>query len=100
MQKMRKRNEEEVMVKKKEEIWKRPVKPKDEPVPFVSFDHLRPLDDAEQFMTEFPEEIERRFLLICRMWPRLRQNTLACERTEEGPQIRSRTLVSEQRVLF
>lgn len=58
MQKMRKKNGEEVAEQKKAELWKRPVKPKDEPVPFVSFEHLRPLDDAEKFMREFPDQIE------------------------------------------
>lgn len=55
---MRKKNGEEVAEQKKAEIWKRPVKHRDEPVPFVSFEHLRPLDDAEKFMREFPDQIE------------------------------------------
>lgn len=58
MQKQRKKNGEEVAEQKKAELWKRPVKPRDEPVPFVSFEHLRPLDDAEKFMREFPDQIE------------------------------------------
>lgn len=43
-----------------EKVFKKPVEEVDDPVPFIDFEHLRPLKNPEQFIKDFDKLIEGR----------------------------------------
>lgn len=57
-EKYRKKAELEKIKENQEKIWKKPDPEVDEPVPCIAFDHLRPLEDPEEFIKQFANEIE------------------------------------------
>lgn len=59
-EKYRKKAEQDKIKENQEKLWKRPEPEIDEPVPCIAFDHLRPLDNPEQFIKEFDQLMESR----------------------------------------
>lgn len=49
----RKKAEADKMKENQAKLWKKPEVEVNEPVPCIAFDHLRPLDDADQFVKDF-----------------------------------------------
>jgi len=41
-----------------EKLWKPPEPTVDEPVPYISFENLRPLPNPEEFIKKFPDLID------------------------------------------
>lgn len=55
---------EEIKVKENQaNLWKPPEPEINIPVPYISFEHLRPLPDPERFIKDFPDIIEGNTLL-------------------------------------
>lgn len=52
-EKYMKKAEQQKIKENNEKLWKKPEEEHDEPVPYIDFEHLRPLKDPEQFIKEF-----------------------------------------------
>lgn len=56
--KFRKKAEEQKLKENNEKLWKPPEPTVDEPVPYISFENLRPLPNPEEFIKKFPDLID------------------------------------------
>lgn len=61
-QKYMKKAEQDKIKENNEKLWKKPEEEVDDPVPYIDFEHLRPLKDPEQFIKDFHKLTEGKFL--------------------------------------